>query len=344
MIKALRTVWMIGLAVIFFLGTSACGQKHLSVSTSSGKGNQQEELEAALPGTPSEQTRIPESSLTETGLGGASASQSTIGQDTAMVVEPPPLPTIRGVNGKESSETADASNSAGSHEGFQPQSSSGAAAAIQAPATIQTAMDPRLDPSQSGNGVEHASSGDGAAFVPIDSPDTDQATQFQGASSAEESGSLVQSTPEEAESIERFPENIVVAKVEPSDTMEEQLARIREDELATAAAGLQDIFFEFDSWRITEEGKEMLEKNANLLQGDSEVNLLIEGHCDQRGTQAYNIVLGKKRAIAIRDYLVQLGVEPSRLSVVTYGKEKPFCTDATEICYRENRRGHFLKQ
>jgi peptidoglycan-associated lipoprotein len=291
---------MISMAVIFFIGTSGCGQKHLSVSTSSGKAHQQEELEASLKDTPSEQTGIQDSSLSETGLGSELASQGSMEQETAMLVEQPPLPTIRGESAEESLETT------GSREGIQHPTNSGAEEDLPNPSAYQTAMEPGFDP--------------------FGSAETDQ-------------GALMDSP-----HVERVPEHIVVAKVEPSDAMEEQLARIQEDELATAAAGLQDIFFEFDSWKITEEGKDMLDKNANLLQEDPDTNLLIEGHCDQRGTQAYNIVLGKKRAIAIRDYLVNLGVEPTRLSVITYGKEKPFCTDQTEFCYKENRRGHLIVQ
>ena len=191
--------------------------------------------------------------------------------------------------------------------------------------------------------------------------DSDPATQHIGPSVEEEFGALIQATPEpgdplesstpepddplgssKVEDVEKVPEHMVIAKVKPSGPVEEQLARIMEEELAAAVAGLEDIFFEFDSWKITEAGKDVLEKNANLLQEDTDLTLLIEGHCDQRGTHAYNIVLGKKRAVAIRDYLVFLGVEPRRLFVITYGKEKPFCKTETEECYQENRRGHLL--
>ena len=173
------------------------------------------------------------------------------------------------------------------------------------------------------------------------------ANQHIGPSAEEEFGALVQATPELGDSlgsadVEQVPENMVIAKVKPSGPVEEQLARISEEEFAAAVAGLKDIYFEFDSWQITEAGKDALQKNANLLQEDTNLTLLIEGHCDQRGTNAYNIVLGKKRAIAIRDYLVHLGVKPGRLDVITYGKEKPFCNAHTEACYQENRRGHLL--
>ena len=144
--------------------------------------------------------------------------------------------------------------------------------------------------------------------------------------------------------VERIPENIAVAKAEPSEAIQRQLEKIREEEVATIAAGLQDVFFEFDSWTITAEGKQALEHDADWLKDQSSSVLLIEGHCDERGTQAYNLVLGKKRAVAIRDYLVELGVESSRLGFISYGKDKPFCTDPTEVCYQLNRRGRLVVQ
>jgi peptidoglycan-associated lipoprotein len=343
-----------GIVAMFLIGISGCGEKHLNVSTSSGKANNQEELEASLKGTPPEQTVIQDSSLFESGLGSKLASQSSTGQETAMVVEPPPLPTIRGESAKESlgtSETAGASIPAESGEGIQRHLPSGATEEIPTPSTYQTALERNVEPSGSGMEpiLEPSGSGDGAPLVPFSTSETDQAAQSRGSSAEEEFDALVHATQNQGElmgasHVERVPENIVVAKVQPSDAVDEQLARIKDDELATATAGLQDVFFEFDSWKITEEGKDMLDKNANLLQEEPAMNLLIEGHCDQRGTQAYNIVLGKKRAIAIRDYLVQLGIEPARLSVITYGKEKPFCTDHTDFCFKENRRGHFIVQ
>ena len=177
--------------------------------------------------------------------------------------------------------------------------------------------------------------------------ESDLANHHIGPSAEEEFGALVQATPEPGDplgsaDVEQVPENMVIAKVKPSGPVEEQLARIAEEAFAAAVAGLEDIYFEFDSWKITESGKDVLEKNAILLKEDTNLTLLIEGHCDQRGSHAYNIILGKKRAIAIRDYLVYLGVEPRRLFVITYGKEKPFCKRETEACYQENRRGHLL--
>ncbi len=144
------------------------------------------------------------------------------------------------------------------------------------------------------------------------------------------------------EGIEPVPDTFQIAKAEPSDSLEDQMNRMKEQELAAAAAGLEDVFFQFDSWTLTEEGKQTLERTLGWLEQDSSSNLIIEGHADQRGTQAYNMVLAKKRAAAVQDYLSQLGVSPSRLAVISYGKDKPFCQDATEVCYQLNRRGHLL--
>jgi outer membrane protein OmpA-like peptidoglycan-associated protein len=144
------------------------------------------------------------------------------------------------------------------------------------------------------------------------------------------------------EGIEPVPDTFQIAKAEPSDSLEDQMNRMKKEELAAAAAGLEDVFFQFDSWTLTEEGKQTLERTLGWLEQDPSSNLIIEGHADQRGTQAYNMVLAKKRAAAVQNYLSQLGVSPSRLAVISYGKDKPFCQDATEVCYQLNRRGHLL--
>jgi len=105
---------------------------------------------------------------------------------------------------------------------------------------------------------------------------------------------------------------------------------------------VQDIYFAFDSWSISPEGAKYLEENAKWLHANPENSLTIEGHCDQRGTQDYNLVLGKKRAEAAREYLVNLGVQSHRINIVSYGKERPFCQNDNESCFQENRRNHMV--
>ena len=144
------------------------------------------------------------------------------------------------------------------------------------------------------------------------------------------------------EDLEPIPDTFQIAKAEPSDSLQDRMNQIKKEELAAAAAGLEDVFFQFDSWTLTEEGKQGLQRTLGWFEQDPSSNLIIEGHADQRGTQAYNMVLAKKRAVAVQDYLSQLGIDASRMAVISYGKDKPFCQDATEVCYQLNRRGHLL--
>ena len=144
------------------------------------------------------------------------------------------------------------------------------------------------------------------------------------------------------ENLESMPDTLQIAKIEPSSGLEDRMNQINEEELEAAKAGLEDVFFQFDSWTLTQEGKESLHRTLGWFEQESDSTLIIEGHADQRGTQAYNMVLAKKRAVAVQDYLSQLGVDGSRMSVISYGKDKPFCQDSTEVCHQLNRRGHLL--
>lgn len=135
--------------------------------------------------------------------------------------------------------------------------------------------------------------------------------------------------------------NGVIAKAD-SGAAARQLAEIRAEQVASVTAGLRDVFFAYDSFSISDEGRHALSGNAEWARSNPYAQLRIEGHCDERGTSAYNLVLGEKRAKAVRNYLVELGVVPTHLSVVSYGKERPFCTEHTESCYSQNRRGHLV--
>lgn len=150
--------------------------------------------------------------------------------------------------------------------------------------------------------------------------------------------------PASGEDMEPVPDALQIAKAEPSDSLHNQLDKIQKQEFAAATAGLKDVFFPFDSWTLTEEGKNALKETGRWLKQDFSSVLIIEGHSDQRGTQAYNMILGKRRAIAVRDYLSQLGIDPSHLITISFGKDKPFCLDITEVCHQLNRRGHLLVQ
>ncbi len=140
---------------------------------------------------------------------------------------------------------------------------------------------------------------------------------------------------------ERVNGGTMMAKLDPSQSGR-QMDEIRSEQAAADAAGLRDVFFGYDSFAISEEGRQALARNAEWIKANPGAQLKIEGHCDERGTSAYNLVLGEKRAKAARNYLVELGVSANRLGVVSYGKERPFCKDHSEACYAQNRRGHVV--
>jgi peptidoglycan-associated lipoprotein len=105
---------------------------------------------------------------------------------------------------------------------------------------------------------------------------------------------------------------------------------------------LNDVFFDFDQYALTSEAKGTLGADANELKRVMDATILIEGHCDERGTKAYNLALGDKRANAAKDYLVAMGVAPARISTVSYGKERPFDPGHNEAAWAKNRRAHFV--
>jgi len=111
---------------------------------------------------------------------------------------------------------------------------------------------------------------------------------------------------------------------------------------APEARVLGDIYFDFDRAAIRSEGKTLLEEATGILRNESGRTLVIEGHCDERGTDEYNLVLGERRAQAVRDYLVGRGMDASRLHATSYGKERPACLEHAERCWKQNRRAHLV--
>ena len=108
-------------------------------------------------------------------------------------------------------------------------------------------------------------------------------------------------------------------------------------------AEIQDVFYDFDRYELTPESKEILRKDAEvLLRKIPQVRFIIEGHCDERGTEEYNLGLGDKRANAARDFLVSLGVPADRIQTISYGEERPFDPGHTEEAWAKNRRAHFV--
>lgn len=107
-------------------------------------------------------------------------------------------------------------------------------------------------------------------------------------------------------------------------------------------AGLQSINFDYDRSSLTAEAKRRAQGNAEWIKSHPNVNVQIEGHCDARGSIEYNLALGERRAQAVKSYLVSLGVDGQRLSIISYGKEKPLATGETEADYARNRRANFV--
>lgn len=102
--------------------------------------------------------------------------------------------------------------------------------------------------------------------------------------------------------------------------------------------GVENAEFAFDRYSLTYQSKEILAKNAEILKQNPDYEMLIEGHCDERGTIEYNIALGQKRADTVKNYYIQLGIASRDITTISYGKEKPLCYDSVEECWSRNRR------
>jgi peptidoglycan-associated lipoprotein len=135
--------------------------------------------------------------------------------------------------------------------------------------------------------------------------------------------------------------------VKPEERItEQQLAKIETtDELAKykEESGLfKDIFFDFDKYEVQQDAKAVLKNISSWLLKNNSAKILVEGHCDARGTNEYNLALGDRRSRSVRDYLVALGIGSNRIETISYGEEKPACKESTEECWAKNRRAHFV--
>lgn len=110
----------------------------------------------------------------------------------------------------------------------------------------------------------------------------------------------------------------------------------------TQAGPLRDVNFDFDRYDLRPDAREILKEHAAWLKANPQVRVEIEGHCDERGTDEYNLALGAKRADGVKRYLTDLGITPNRLSTVSYGEELPLCREHNEICWAKNRRARLL--
>jgi peptidoglycan-associated lipoprotein len=105
--------------------------------------------------------------------------------------------------------------------------------------------------------------------------------------------------------------------------------------------GVKDAYFDYDKADIRADARDALSQTAQFLKANPQMKVVVQGHCDERGSTEYNLALGDRRAAAAKQFLVSLGITADRLETVSYGKERPFCSAATEECYTQNRRAHF---
>lgn len=149
---------------------------------------------------------------------------------------------------------------------------------------------------------------------------------------------------------EKSPTEVAVQTPEaklPSETGAAPEARIAEAEIGpdaaaeAAATALKDIYFDYDQSAIREDSRKLMNENVEWLRNNPAAKLIIEGHCDERGSSEYNLALGERRARATRDYLVAAGIAASRINTISYGKERPFVLGHDESAWRWNRRAHF---
>jgi peptidoglycan-associated lipoprotein len=128
----------------------------------------------------------------------------------------------------------------------------------------------------------------------------------------------------------------------PTPPSEEEVFKTKTLEQLNAEKPLGDVFFAYDSTELTDEARTILQKDTDWMKKWTSTKMMVEGHADSRGTNEYNLALGERRADAVRNYVVSLGVPVDRMTIVSKGEEQPFCTQETEACWQQNRRGHFI--
>lgn len=135
-------------------------------------------------------------------------------------------------------------------------------------------------------------------------------------------------------------EKVVVATLPKEEAPSEEKERIQEPEVM--AFPEVDVLFNFNRYALTDDAREILREKADWLEMNGDIRVLIEGHCDERGTNAYNLALGERRAAAVKRYLIQLGIEEERLATISYGEEMPIDPSINEAAWAINRRVHFV--
>jgi peptidoglycan-associated lipoprotein len=128
----------------------------------------------------------------------------------------------------------------------------------------------------------------------------------------------------------------------PATLTEEEIFARKSLDQVNAEKPLGDVYFDLDTSEIRDDGRHALQRNADWLKKWASTRISIEGHCDSRGSSEYNLALADRRASAVKGYLVTLGIPANRILTVSKGKEDPICSDDSESCWHQNRRGHFI--
>jgi peptidoglycan-associated lipoprotein len=138
------------------------------------------------------------------------------------------------------------------------------------------------------------------------------------------------------------PPPIKAAPPTPTTPSEEELFRRKSLDQLNKERPLSDVFFDYDQNTLKDEGRTALQGDARWLKQWPTTTIRVDGHCDERGTGEYNLALGERRAMVVREYLVSLGVDSTRIQARSLGEEAPFCDEGGEKCWAQNRRGHFV--
>ena len=340
----LRHLSLLSIVSLTLFGLAGCGEKRVHVSTASGAPGEEIALE------PMPQLSDESSETQQTGLGNTSLNESELSSQSPEEEAPSIEPSATTIEPVASTMENEPLNTPG--ESPELTETTKLEETRHSPLSdslnSETESSPNADPLTEGQdfSAQSSSSSDDSnpalANVPVFEKPANIETVDTVISPSSQNSQADFEDAFPGEELEPIPDTFQIAKAEPSDSRQDRLNQIKNEELAAAAAGLEDVFFQFDSWTLTQEGKQALNRTLGWFEQAPSSNLIIEGHADQRGTQAYNMVLGKKRAVAVQEYLSQLGVDSSRMAVISYGKDKPFCQEATEVCYQLNRRGHLV--
>ncbi len=168
-------------------------------------------------------------------------------------------------------------------------------------------------------------------------------------SQLDETGTRASGAPSESVQSEPRKGDDIVSIAEPSipkaEVYEDTIPGEAVNESSSSSAvyrDIKDIYFDFDKYTIRDESRATLQTNAAVIKNKKAKKVVIEGHCDDRGTNEYNLALGERRAQSTKRYLAALGINPSDISTISYGEEKPFCSEQNDECWQKNRRSHFV--